>query len=144
MLNSLPKYSPMRGRPAAMRSGRKSVQAAATTNSRMTAATASNVSVRRARRNAPKRCWNRGYAGTSGGAAVIMPSVAVAAPLGLAQVDDVLVEVHRRRHVADTGALLDRVVGVLVLLRQVQHDLCERCLQARWQDRAHAPRSVGQ
>ncbi len=56
--NSLPKYSPMRGRPSAIVAGRKSVHAAAAMNSRMIAAKVSSVSVWRARRSAPKRCWN--------------------------------------------------------------------------------------
>src|SRR3954468_13143665 len=70
-------------------------------------------------------------------------SGAVALPLGQAQVDDVAVQLHRRRGVADAGAFLHVVVDFAVRLRQVEQEITERRLQLRRQSGADGPRTVG-
>ena len=54
-----------------------------------------------------------------------------------------VIQLHRRRHIADARAALDVVVDVLVRLRQVEHELRHRLLQIGGQCGAHRPWPIG-
>jgi hypothetical protein len=57
---------------------------------------------------------------------------AIGAALCLSQSDHALINLECRIVVADSGALLDRVVDVLMRHRQVPHEIMERLLETLW------------
>jgi hypothetical protein len=55
----------------------------------------------------------------------LLRSGAVCPPFGQAEINNVLVQLHRRRRITDAGALLDIIVHLAVRLRQIE----EKCLE---------------